>query len=144
MLLMTNILVLPCRTRSSPRKMFRIPKLVMTSVEPQVGIHQRPTGQQLSSQRWRLCPTGSSRSRRAALLPNPRRRWIRMVLSSSQRASPSSLRVTCLGSTGTSSRQQTKSQKRIYDACLNLRDVGANMPALMKPGIVFRSSELLR
>lgn len=39
---------------------------------------------------------------------------------------------------------QTKSQKRIYDACLNLRDVGANMPALMKPGIVFRSSELLR
>ena len=38
----------------------------------------------------------------------------------------------------------TKSQKRIYSMCLNLRDVGANMPALMKPGIVFRSSELLR
>ena len=39
---------------------------------------------------------------------------------------------------------RTKSQKRIYSMCLNLRDVGANMPALMKPGIVFRSSELLR
>ena len=38
----------------------------------------------------------------------------------------------------------TKSQRRIYSMCLNLRDVGANMPALMKPGIVFRSSELLR
>ena len=38
----------------------------------------------------------------------------------------------------------SKSQRRIYNMCLNLRDVGANMPALMKPGIVFRSSELLR
>ena len=38
-----------------------------------------------------------------------------------------------------------KSQKKkAYAMCLNLRDVGANMPALMKPGIVFRSSELLR
>lgn len=40
--------------------------------------------------------------------------------------------------------QQAKSQRRMYANCLNLRDVGANMPALMKPGIVFRSSELLR
>ena len=36
-----------------------------------------------------------------------------------------------------------KTQRKL-NACLNLRDVGANMPALMKPGIVFRSSELLR
>ena len=36
-----------------------------------------------------------------------------------------------------------KTQRKL-NACLNLRDVGGNMPALMKPGIVFRSSELLR
>ena len=40
--------------------------------------------------------------------------------------------------------QAATKSKRVYSLCLNLRDVGANMPALMKPGIVFRSSELLR
>ena len=45
---------------------------------------------------------------------------------------------------GNQQQAASKSQKRIYSMCLNLRDVGANMPALMKPGIVFRSSELLR
>lgn len=45
---------------------------------------------------------------------------------------------------GNQQQAASKSHRRIYSMCLNLRDVGANMPALMKPGIVFRSSELLR